>query len=140
VSYVDSFLKCHGNNLLFELFLYPYFEKQTISIDNFGLLVKLFRYVHDCCVRLELALTVGVVVPYAVPKFSWNKIPGQDDAKLLTSLKEIFSLEDLDKDILLISSIVGALSSANFRALGSPLLIFFQGVRMSFISQNNLIA
>ncbi|HET7148465.1 MAG TPA: hypothetical protein VFI73_08210, partial [Candidatus Nitrosopolaris sp.] len=37
-------------------------------------------------------------VPYAVPKFSWNRIPGQDDALLLASLKEIFSLEDLHKD------------------------------------------
>jgi hypothetical protein len=98
VSYVDTFLKCYGNNLLFELFLYPYFEKETISVDNFGLLVKLFRYVHDCCVRLDVAITVGSVVPYVFPKFSWNKIPGQDETALLTSIKEIFSLEDLNQD------------------------------------------
>ncbi|HET7147794.1 MAG TPA: hypothetical protein VFI73_04775, partial [Candidatus Nitrosopolaris sp.] len=39
VSNVHSFLKHYGNNLLFELFLYPYFEKQTVSVDNFDLLV-----------------------------------------------------------------------------------------------------
>jgi len=87
VSHVASFLKHYGDNLLFELFLYPYFETQTISNDNFDLVVKLFRYLHDCCVRLDLSINVGAKVPFLIPKFSWNKIPGRDEKVLLTSLK-----------------------------------------------------
>jgi hypothetical protein len=38
-------------------------------------------------------VTVGARVPYAIPQFSWNKVPGEDEAALLTSLIEIFSLD-----------------------------------------------
>ena len=87
VSYVSHFLRCYGNNLVFRLFLHPYFEDQTISIENFGLLLKLFRYVSECCKSLETLLHVGQSILLFIPKFSWNKVPGEDDKKLLESLK-----------------------------------------------------
>ena len=91
------FLTNYGNNKLFEIFLYPYFEKQTISVDNFGLVVKLFRYLHNCCIQLDTTVRVGRGVPIYLPKFLWNKVPGKDDKGLLTSLNEIFNLIEFDK-------------------------------------------
>lgn len=93
VSYVNNFLKYYGNNALFELFLYPYFGRQTISADNIGLLVKLFRYLHNCCKQVDAAK-----IGYVVPQFFWNKIPGENNNELLASLKEIFDLENIDID------------------------------------------
>lgn len=94
VSYVHHFLKYYGDNLIFKLFLYPYFDKQTITTNNFKLIVQLFNYVHNCCKQLDLALRVQV----PISKFSWNKIPGQDDIELLTSIREIFGLADIEID------------------------------------------
>ena len=93
VSYVDKFLKYYSDNALFELFLYPYFDKQTISVDNIGLLVKLFQYLHNCCRQIDAA-KVGKFIP----RFSWNKVPGENNRELLTSLKEIFTLENINTD------------------------------------------
>lgn len=42
VSYVGQFLRNYANNLVFGLFLYPYFEKGTISVSNFGLVENYF--------------------------------------------------------------------------------------------------
>jgi len=96
ISYVDSFLRFYGKNLIFELFVYPYFERQTISVDNFGLLQKIFRYVAACCKNLETAATARQIALLFNPKFSWNKVPGEDDRKVLESLKEIGVLEHID--------------------------------------------
>ena len=74
-------------------------EKQFLLIT---LICRLFNYVHTCCKQLDLALRIGSVVPVTIPKFSWNKIPGQDELGLLTSLKENFALVDIDKDNTLI--------------------------------------
>lgn len=86
-------MKFYGDNLIFELFLYPYFKRETIAADSFDLPVRLLNYVHDCCEQLDLAL-----FPVTIPKYSWNKIPGKDEPRLLTSLKENLALEGIDKD------------------------------------------
>jgi hypothetical protein len=97
ISYVSSFLRHYAKNRVFELFLYPYFEEQTISIDNFDLLRKLFGYVSDCCKGLETSATASRIVLLFHPKFSWNNVPGKDDRKVLESLKEIGTFERLDE-------------------------------------------
>ncbi len=92
VSHVNNFMKNYENSAVFELFLYPYFEKQTISTADVYLLTKLFKFVHDCCRHADLAEKI----PYMIPQFSWNKVPGENDKELLTSLKEVFRIEYLD--------------------------------------------
>jgi hypothetical protein len=98
VSNVGQFLKNYSSNLLFELFLYPYFEKQTISIDNFDLVEKLFRYLNECCMRVDIIMRLGRVTPILIQQFSWNNIPGEDEAALLASLRDIFALQEWDKE------------------------------------------
>lgn len=94
VSNVGMFLKNYSSNLLFELFLYPYFEKQTISIDNFDLIEKSFRYLNECCMRVDIIMRIGRVTPILIQQFSWNDIPGQDEAALLASLRDIFAFQE----------------------------------------------
>jgi hypothetical protein len=89
ISYVDSFLRFYGKNLIFQLFVYPYFSQQTISVDNFGLLLKVFRYVAECCRSLETAATAKQITLLFDHQFSWNKVPGEDNVRLLKSLKEL---------------------------------------------------
>jgi hypothetical protein len=96
VSYVGQFLRNYANTRVFDLFLYPYFEKGTISLNNFGLVEKLFRYLHECCTKVDTIMRIGKVTPILIPKFAWDNIPGQDEAKLLASLKDIFSLQEWD--------------------------------------------
>jgi hypothetical protein len=97
ISYVDRFLRYHGKNLVFKLFLSPYFEDQTISVDNFGLLLEIFSYVTDCCKRLETTATARQIALLFKPKFSWNKAPGEDNKKLIESLNEIDALQYIDE-------------------------------------------
>jgi DNA-binding PadR family transcriptional regulator len=92
ISRVNTFFRYYGNNVIFELFLYPYFERQTISTDNFDLLVKLFRYLHDCCKEVESAIRIHS----PIPQFVWNKVPGEYSKEILKSLKKIFTLDDTD--------------------------------------------
>jgi DNA-binding PadR family transcriptional regulator len=42
ISHIDNFLKYYGDSALFKLFLYPYFEKQTIYAAHIKMLIKLF--------------------------------------------------------------------------------------------------
>jgi hypothetical protein len=85
-------MKHYGNTTIFEIFLYPYFDKQTIYASDIYLLTKLFKFVHDCCVQSDL----GDKIPYMIPQFSWNKVPGENDNELMTSLKEVFRIDNLD--------------------------------------------
>jgi len=73
-------------------------EKQTISLDNLDLVEKLFRYFHECCVTVKLTMRIGKVTPILIQNFSWNNIPGLDEAALLTSLKETFTLQELKRN------------------------------------------
>jgi hypothetical protein len=94
VSNIKKFLQYYGNSALFQSFLYPYFSKETTSTGNFDVLVTLFNYIHDCCKQVDITLRITLPIPIKVPIFSWNKIPQQGRDELLTSLKEVFDLEE----------------------------------------------
>ncbi|HEY7082381.1 MAG TPA: hypothetical protein VH500_22045 [Nitrososphaeraceae archaeon] len=96
VSHISNFMKYYGNNIIFEKFLYPYFEKQTIYSSNIHFLTRLFKFVHDCCKQSDL----GDKIPYMIPQFSWNKVPGENDKELLTSIREVFEIDNLDNAII----------------------------------------
>ena len=64
VSHICTFLKYYENNAVFNLFLYPYFERRTISAANIDLLVKLFKYLHNCCKQIYAAK-----ISYVIPRF-----------------------------------------------------------------------
>jgi hypothetical protein len=88
--------------LLFESFLYPYFEKDTLfAIGNY-LLWDLYNYLADCCHRIKQKLKYyGYSIPVYNTIFYWNRIQAHDknqayNKELLLHLKEQFDLESLD--------------------------------------------
>ena len=64
------------------------------------LLVDLYRYLVSCCDGIEKYLKYGpgIDIPVVDKIFSWNKIPGEDDEKLMQHLKQIFNLESIKLD------------------------------------------
>lgn len=87
--------------MLFESFIYPYFEKDTLSaISDLRLWTNLYHYLENCCHIIEHKLKSNRMhssIPYETEIFSWNEVaPGRDDKKLLRLLKEIFNLKNTD--------------------------------------------
>lgn len=62
---------------------------------SFSLLEKIFWHLQDCCRKVDTIMCDGYVL---LPQFLWDNIPGQDEAALLTSLSNIFSLHEWDKE------------------------------------------
>ena len=92
ISNVETFLMHHGNNLIFNLFLYPFFEKQTIFDAGSKFLGKLFRYLFNCCKAVQTTSKIS----YMIPQFSWDKVPGDGSAELLSSLEDVLGLDHLN--------------------------------------------
>ena len=92
-----TFFRNYSDSMLFEIFLYPYFKKDSILAIGDDLLVDLYRYLASCCDGIEKYLKYGqgIDIPVVDKIFSWNKIPGEDDEKLMQHLKQIFNLESI---------------------------------------------
>jgi hypothetical protein len=90
------FFSNYHNSLLFESFLYPYFEKDTLfAIGNY-LLWNLYHYLANCCQRIQENLKYyDYGIPMADTIFYWNKVQKQKE-KLLLHLKEQFNLGSID--------------------------------------------
>jgi DNA-binding PadR family transcriptional regulator len=102
ISNIRIFLKHYGKSMLFESFIYPYFESHILSTENIDLLIELFYYLSDCCKQVDKAVRIAAIVPVKIPKFSWNDDLKTNKDELLISLKQIFQLEILDSDNLVI--------------------------------------
>ena len=92
ISNIETFLMHHGNNTIFNLFLYPFFEEQTIFDAGPKFLGKLFRYLFNCCKAVEATSKIS----YMIPQFSWDKVPGEGSAELLSSLEDVLGLDHLN--------------------------------------------
>ena len=90
-----TFLQNYQNIMLFECFIYPYFEKDTLFAVGYYLLSDLYRYLTNCCGRIENQIKSSDIPVYHTI-FSWNEVPGTDNKNLLQHLKEIFNLENID--------------------------------------------
>lgn len=93
-----TFFRNYSDSMLFEVFLYPYFTKETlIAIGDSRFLIDLYRYLTRCCEEVEKYLNSkesGGAMIFS-PIFSWDNIPGRDNQKLLAHLKEKFNLEKI---------------------------------------------
>jgi hypothetical protein len=96
------FFQNYHSSLLFESFLYPYFEKNTLFAIGDYLLLDLYNYLADCCHRIRQKLKYyNYRIPAYNTIFYWNRIQGQDknqeyNKELLLHLKEQFSLDSID--------------------------------------------
>jgi hypothetical protein len=98
---IEKFFEFCSKSMLFDAFLYPYFEKKTLRLLRKDWLIKLFLYLHDCCQEVDSILKVldmpGVrAAPHYSSLFSWNKVPGPHSKAVLSTVKENFNLQDID--------------------------------------------
>jgi hypothetical protein len=97
-SNASVFFRNYNECLLFEIFLYPYFRKDTLFAVGDHLLWDLYRYLSTCCHNIERYLKYSKItdIPLVEKVFSWNRIPGKDNELLLSYLKQIFKLESIE--------------------------------------------
>jgi hypothetical protein len=91
------FFHNYADNLLFESFVYPYFEKETLFAIGDYLLWDLYKFLADCCYRIKNQIELyDYNIPIADTLFYWNKVRGTHKKKLLLHLKDQFNLESID--------------------------------------------
>ena len=90
-----TFFNNYQNSTLFKLFIFPYFEKQTlIAIWNY-LFFDLYCYLGESCHRIQPKLEHGII-PISETMFSLEKDSEQNDYKSLSLyLKDKFNVEDI---------------------------------------------
>ena len=93
-----TFLHNYSDSVLFKIFLYPYFKKETLLAIGPSILWNLYEYLSTCCHSIERDLKYSQLGHPLLHErvFSWNRIPGKDNELLLSHLKQIFNLESID--------------------------------------------
>src|SRR5215831_3872613 len=89
-----AFLDNNSDSALFEVFLYPYFKKETLLAIDPEILLELYKYLQSCC--QSIARSILELTKYATEFyekiFSWEKVPGEDGIPLLNHLERILNL------------------------------------------------
>ena len=93
-----TFFRNYSDSMLFEVFIYPYFKKESLFAVGDRLLIEIYRYLASCCEGIEKYLkSKSIDIQFFDPIFSWNKVPGKDNGKLLAYLKQILNLESIEQ-------------------------------------------
>lgn len=93
-----AFLRNYSECALFEIFLYPYFKKETLLAIGPVILWRLYDHLSICCQSIESEVKHDRLnSAFFRVIFSWNNIPGKDNEKLLSHLQEVFKLESIDR-------------------------------------------
>jgi hypothetical protein len=88
------------NSRLFELFIYPYFENNTLAaIGDYCFWSSLYHYLENCCRLIEYELKIRDehrTIPNEREIFVWNEVYDREEEKhkLLHFLKHKFNLKD----------------------------------------------
>lgn len=96
---IKGILKNYGDNLLFQLFLYPYINQDTLlQIRDTALLSKISLFLYECCKEIEYALGLinNARSRYTVEQvFIWQYVPDKDydTNNLREFLKRKFNLD-----------------------------------------------
>jgi hypothetical protein len=92
-----TFLDNYSDSALFDVFLYPYFMKETLLAIGGMLLLKLYPYLEVCCQGIARAiLEPAKYCTKSYEKiFSWEKVPGEDEMKLLYNLQHMLNLKKI---------------------------------------------
>ena len=92
------FFRNYSDSKLFEIFLYPYFKKETLLAIGSSILWDLFTILSECCHSIETEVKHFKL--YEMPLweriFIWNDVPGKDDGLLLSHLQQLVNLESID--------------------------------------------
>ena len=91
-----AFLRNYSDSDLFEIFVYPYFKKETLLAIGPIILWQVYSYLSTCCHGIESEVK-NFGSSFFRHIFSWNNIPGKDNIWLLKHLQEVFKLESIDQ-------------------------------------------
>lgn len=101
-----SLLSNYNHHILFDFFLFPYIEQETLSkVEDSSIFSQIFSYLHDCCKQLEKMIfniddTCNQKNGYLTHHiFVWENVPKEDvDRESLRNLlKSKFNLDWLNK-------------------------------------------
>jgi hypothetical protein len=96
---IKGILRNYGDNILFQLFLYPYINQDTLlQIRDTALLSKISLFLYECCKEIEHALGLinNARSRYSVEQvFIWQYVPAKDydTNNLREFLKRTFDLD-----------------------------------------------
>jgi hypothetical protein len=96
-----TFFHNYTKSRLFELFVYPYFDNNTLSaIGDYNLWSRLYYYLEECCRLVESELKTREkyrTIPLDREIFVWNDVSHKEDEKqrLLHFLMYKFKLKDI---------------------------------------------
>jgi hypothetical protein len=95
-----NFLKYYGSSQILESFLYPYINKNTLSLIGNDLLWHFFYYLHDCCKEVDDILhDEKFIVPWHRACYVWSDVSDINlKHSLLISLKDMFDLQNVNID------------------------------------------
>jgi hypothetical protein len=72
-----AILKNYGENILFQLFLYPYLSRETLlAMQDSSLLQRIYLYLQQCCI--EIGNTAWSLDNIGEGIFFWQHVPGND--------------------------------------------------------------
>lgn len=78
-----TFFRSYMDNILFELFVYPYIEKEALSaIGDCRLWNNLYHYLENCCRLIEYELRISEErrsIPHEREIFVWNEVSDKED-------------------------------------------------------------
>jgi hypothetical protein len=88
----------HGKSIIFETFIYPFFEKSTlVGIKGSFLPEIIFSYLSECCEITDdtiegLAKGSGFKA-LTIPLLNWNEVPGEHDETTVKTIADEFEID-----------------------------------------------
>ncbi|HXP49298.1 MAG TPA: hypothetical protein VN922_05050, partial [Bacteroidia bacterium] len=87
-----TFLENYNDSPIFEIFIYPYFNKETLFAVGSSLLLDLYDYLSTCCeiINSDILRSTNIATAWWQKIFSWEKVPGEDETPLVLYLQYMF--------------------------------------------------
>jgi hypothetical protein len=97
LKFLKTLLENHGDNIIFQLLLYPYIERTTIlQFKEAGLLSEISSYLYECSDATESAIdSISAIKSKIVTEevFIWHGVPGSDEKRLFNFLENRFNIK-----------------------------------------------
>jgi hypothetical protein len=96
----------YGDSLLFRIFLYPYIDKKTVLTLGFAM-SNFYNYLRECCTAVDEVPKMIRREPLKKYRYFWNKDSEKYNKKILKHLQEVFDIEKVNYEDIIIEKIEG---------------------------------
>lgn len=91
-----TILNNYGENILFQIFLYPYLDKNTLlAIQDSNLLSRIYLHLNQCCIEIDNISYISGKNTYTTQEiFIWRDVPASkiETRRLLNLLEQRYRL------------------------------------------------